>query len=383
MEIDNDLAAVARRMSETFIGTGNETLQPLSDLVEATYARSSDADSTGGSTNAARGNRAPRQRQRRRLWRRSRIGRSDHRAGVRLRFKCYLRRRRSWPDAAHARDGCRPRRYGLIRCGAERCRRNALSSNLLDRFGNVELAVAAYNAGPDAVRTIRRRPAVRRDQKLRTKRHGELCPAFSSRQPRDQCRITGPWHHRSMMTQQLEVSILAAPLAAIDRRALSQAWYSALHLARPDRAVFPSREGSPCAVAGNAEAAPRRETGHSSAPPGGTRVAHSVQTKPSKVAAQPSPPRIPADRDAVPSEPTNRTPLRVLGLADQTCDVFDGPRRGPSPRDPPDEWKCRDPGRALPPADATVVARALAHARFVLAARGFVLDLEMRGEQCS
>jgi hypothetical protein len=36
-----------------------------------------------------------------------------------------------------------------------------------------------------------------------------------------------------MMTQQLEVSILAAPLAAIDRRALPQAWYSALHLARP------------------------------------------------------------------------------------------------------------------------------------------------------
>ncbi|MBV9028552.1 MAG: hypothetical protein JO311_08045 [Candidatus Eremiobacteraeota bacterium] len=31
-----------------------------------------------------------------------------------------------------------------------------------------------------------------------------------------------------MMTQQLQVSILAAPLAAIDRRTLSQAWYSAL-----------------------------------------------------------------------------------------------------------------------------------------------------------
>jgi hypothetical protein len=58
-----------------------------------------------------------------------------------------------------------------------------------------------------------------------------------------------------MMTAQLEVSILAAPVAAIDRRALSQAWYSALRLARPtpfavasrDRAnrcetfVFPSR----------------------------------------------------------------------------------------------------------------------------------------------
>jgi hypothetical protein len=34
-----------------------------------------------------------------------------------------------------------------------------------------------------------------------------------------------------MMTHQLEVSILAAPLGAIDRRALSQAWYSALRCA--------------------------------------------------------------------------------------------------------------------------------------------------------
>ncbi|HZV77408.1 MAG TPA: hypothetical protein VFF63_06605 [Candidatus Babeliales bacterium] len=30
------------------------------------------------------------------------------------------------------------------------------------------------------------------------------------------------------MTQQLQVSIIAAPIAALDRRALSQAWYSAL-----------------------------------------------------------------------------------------------------------------------------------------------------------
>jgi len=34
-----------------------------------------------------------------------------------------------------------------------------------------------------------------------------------------------------MMTQQLELSIIAAPLGAIDRRALSQAWYSALRIA--------------------------------------------------------------------------------------------------------------------------------------------------------
>lgn len=41
----------------------------------------------------------------------------------------------------------------------------------------------------------------------------------------------------AMMTQQLHVSILAAPLAAIDPRALSQAWYSALRFAHGDPAI--------------------------------------------------------------------------------------------------------------------------------------------------
>jgi hypothetical protein len=39
-------------------------------------------------------------------------------------------------------------------------------------------------------------------------------------------------HDAGMMTQQIGFSILTAPLAAIDRRSLSQAWYSALHLAQ-------------------------------------------------------------------------------------------------------------------------------------------------------
>lgn len=45
-----------------------------------------------------------------------------------------------------------------------------------------------------------------------------------------------------MMTRPLEVSILAAPLAAIDRRALSEAWFSALRLVRqaqPFAAIAP------------------------------------------------------------------------------------------------------------------------------------------------
>ena len=40
-----------------------------------------------------------------------------------------------------------------------------------------------------------------------------------------------------MMTRQLEISILAAPLASIDRRVLSQAWYSALRLGREERTL--------------------------------------------------------------------------------------------------------------------------------------------------
>jgi hypothetical protein len=55
-----------------------------------------------------------------------------------------------------------------------------------------------------------------------------------------------------MMTGTLEVSILSAPLAAIDRRVLSQAWYSALHVARassqkPARQPKPSRAVLPAA----------------------------------------------------------------------------------------------------------------------------------------
>ncbi len=45
-----------------------------------------------------------------------------------------------------------------------------------------------------------------------------------------------------MMTEQLGFSILTAPLAAIDRRALSQAWYSALHLAQGTREPLSSAQ---------------------------------------------------------------------------------------------------------------------------------------------
>jgi hypothetical protein len=44
-----------------------------------------------------------------------------------------------------------------------------------------------------------------------------------------------------MMTERLNISVLSAPLACIDRRALSQAWYSALRCAREAKTPAPLR----------------------------------------------------------------------------------------------------------------------------------------------
>jgi hypothetical protein len=64
-----------------------------------------------------------------------------------------------------------------------------------------------------------------------------------------------------MMTEQLRVSILAAPLAAIDPRALSQAWYSALRGARgrPPAQTLDASARAPMAQA-DQPAAPERAT---------------------------------------------------------------------------------------------------------------------------
>jgi len=69
---------------------------------------------------------------------------------------------------------------------------------------------------------------------------------------------------RPMMTQQVGFSILTAPLAAIDRRSLSQAWYSALHLeTRHAPAPGPEARRDP-----SAPCAPRGRLPQSSAPAG-------------------------------------------------------------------------------------------------------------------
>ncbi len=186
-----------------------------------------------------------------------------------------------------------------------------------------------------------------------------------------------------MMTQQLEVSILAAPLAAIDRRALSQAWYSALHLARPDRPLVPLRECSSCTVATPIEPGPKRERESFSPQLAETRVAHSVQTKPSKIAVQPSAPRISLNRDAV------RLSLRIERHFARSASQIKRATFSMGRGEARVHVILQTNGNVATlvalcrPQMRTVVARALAQARFALAARGFVLDLETRGERCS
>jgi hypothetical protein len=74
-------------------------------------------------------------------------------------------------------------------------------------------------------------------------------PSCIERSHRGDAALTLEAQHQCMtaLTQPLEISVLAAPLAAIDRRALSQAWYSALGYAGarrvgrvpgPERASF-------------------------------------------------------------------------------------------------------------------------------------------------
>lgn len=186
-----------------------------------------------------------------------------------------------------------------------------------------------------------------------------------------------------MMTQELEVSILAAPLAAIDRRALSQAWYSALHLARPDRSAEPARACGPCTVSPLREAVPKRDAACAAPGCAETHVRRSVQTKPLRVTAQASPDRVSADRRAAPlSRRIERRFARSTTRIERaTFSMGRGAARV--------HVILQTNGNVATlvalcrPEMRTVVARALAQARFALATRGFVLDLQMPRAQCS
>jgi hypothetical protein len=187
-----------------------------------------------------------------------------------------------------------------------------------------------------------------------------------------------------MMTQQLNVSILAAPLEAIDRRALSQAWYSALRFAahHPAAALaVPSRSPG--------RTAPPSIQSRATAPPRGSHTqAFSVRALPRKSEANGG-----GDgRRYLPRRRTDREPLAAR--IERAFSSYGSPARratfslGRGSVRVHVILQTRGGHTALlaicPPQARAVVSRALTQARSALAARGVGIELrEVEERRCS
>lgn len=171
-----------------------------------------------------------------------------------------------------------------------------------------------------------------------------------------------------MMTQQLGFNILTAPLAAIDRRVLSQAWYSALRLARAGQtshAQVPARNDAwPCAHATRA--------GHShERPPLEKADTHTiVRQATSKLRAVAAPERR-AERSAL-ARRIERTFLNPLVRTQRATFTVDGTRARVHVA-----LQTTPAGVRIiavcPASIQTRVLRALDEVRYALAARGISL----------
>jgi hypothetical protein len=177
------------------------------------------------------------------------------------------------------------------------------------------------------------------------------------------------------IARQLGISVLAAPLASIDRRGLSQAWYSALHLARDAE-----NAGAPAARA-NGPGAPPHAPAHRSAPEGrpaaraasepAARAAHAPSAR-AGIAIERRQPRLPLARRIerallAPRVRAARASF-ALGAGDARVVVL---LHGAGDRVRLIALCSR--------ASCGTVARALEQARFALAARGIALDAAVRG----
>ena len=151
MEIDNELAAVARRIGEISSGPAIDAAA-FSGLVDVAVGRSGDA----GPPAAARTPRAE-------IERLVKISAADYGVDPAL-IEAIVEKESAFDSHATSSAGAR----GLMQLMPQTAAALGVTDSydaaqnvaagtrylrsLLDRFGNVELAVAAYNAGPDAVR---------------------------------------------------------------------------------------------------------------------------------------------------------------------------------------------------------------------------------------
>jgi hypothetical protein len=185
---------------------------------------------------------------------------------------------------------------------------------------------------------------------------------------------------RAMMTQQLQASILSAPIAQIDRRALSEAWYSALHLARGHAPTPAERPETRCSARelGKAKTNAANRRKDRSAPPivrprrvsgqGGALLARVVERRA---------PRSPLARriESVFLDPRARAERSTFTIG------RDGARVHVVLQSTGD---CVRLIAVCAPANREIVARALAQARYALASRGCLVDDgEVREVPCS
>ena len=175
---------------------------------------------------------------------------------------------------------------------------------------------------------------------------------------------------RPMMTEQLGYSILTAPIAAIDRRALSQAWYSALHVAREPAMQRPAAR------------APVREAarGPVSLRPDEQPRGRSVVPAARRGSEEHAPRALPQERRAERSPLAcriERTFLRTARRAPRATFTLEGTksRVHVALQATPNGLRLV----AICPQDVrTRVARALEQARYALALRGIALHCELR-----
>jgi len=169
------------------------------------------------------------------------------------------------------------------------------------------------------------------------------------------------------MTTAPGVAVVATQLAQTDRRALSQAWYSALHLDRGDARVAAPPRATNAVAPGSHQPRVARAAEHAPPRAATQRVATSGHT------AQANRAPLPLERRSLPTEAARRVERAVERIVhaphrptSQTI-AIDGGRVTLLVRSEPGATRivalCSEPVRAR-------VERALAHARFALAARG-------------
>lgn len=182
------------------------------------------------------------------------------------------------------------------------------------------------------------------------------------------------------MTDRLNISILSAPLAAIDRRSLSQAWYSALRLARDvhERAQSrrqPVAQPIPYYATRNGSAALFRASARAGVRPPTISDKHSTPSSGRVVTER----RVERSRLSRDIERIFRDPRRVAKRA--TFTFGNGGERV--------HVILQNKGNRITliaicsPNVRTQVARALAQARYALGGRGICVDVEQSVGACS